>query len=245
MLVTRSPLLADLLLSQECSTISLPEVLEASLILATVPSFLKVKEDTVWRLVDLLYSGSCVLPSPASAEELEEVIQQLDMEGKVNELSILEDARPPEEKEEVAIVMAVEEVVKRVTMCKKSRVNRERSLTRPPGSVSRQNVNKREVNCEEVAEVGEIPAMPKDTPTCPLCGFACTSGFHLKAHLATNHFLSPLSTMVTPGGFSSTEIKSLQCDICGFNISGARALSRAVVHRATEHGALVPLLKLR
>ena len=244
MLVTRSPLLADLLLSQESSIISLPQVFISLMGFIFSYSLKKVSEDTVWRLVDLLYSGCCTLSSPANADDLEELIHQLGLEDNVAQLSILEEVQQPQEnREEASIKSAMEEVV-REALCGESSVKRKRSWS--PQLALKRHVKEEEEGCEEaVKENEEVPAMPRDTRICPLCGFACTSTFHLKAHLATNHFLDQLSAMVAPGGFSAAQTKVLHCDICGINISGARTLYRAAVHRASEHGALAPLLRTR
>ena len=243
MLVTRSPLLADLLLSQESSIISLPQVFISLMGFIFSYSLKKVSEDTVWRLVDLLYSGCCTLSSPASADELEELIHQLGLEDKVAQLSILEVQQPEGKREESLIECAIEEAVRKA-LCGKSSVKRKRSWS--PSQALKRKGKEDEGGCEGlVKEEVEVPAMPKDTRICPLCGFACTSTFHLKAHLATNHFLDQLSAMVAPGGFSAAQTKVLHCDICGINISGAKTLYRAAVHRASEHGALAPLLRTR
>ena len=192
----------------------------------------------MWRLADLLYSGCCTLSSLASADDLEELIHHLGLEGKVAQLSVLEEVQQLQENgEEVAIENAIKAVVRKA-MCRKTSVKRKLSWS-PPPSLKRKE---EEIECEEMEEVA---AMARDPRICPLCGFACTSAFHLKAHLATNHFLSQLSAMVAPGGFSTAETKVLHCDLCGINISGARSLYRAAVHRATEHGALAPLLRSR
>ena len=197
----------------------------------------------MWRLVDLLYSGCCTLSSPSSADDLEELIHQLGLEGKVAQLSIQEVQQPRGNLEEALIENAMEEVVRKA-LCGKGSVRRNRSWSL--SQALKRKVKEYEEGCEGmVKEEVEVPAMPRDTRICPLCGFACTSAFHLKAHLATNHFLAQLSAIVAPGGFSAAETKVLHCDICGINISGARTLYRAAVHRATEHGALAPLLRTR
>ena len=206
-----------------------------------------MEENTLWRLVDLLYSGSCTLSSRASADDLEELLEQLDLRSKVAELSVLEEVEPQENGEEAMITKALEKVVRRA-LSRKASAKRKSPCSTSPAVAKK--VKAEETSCEVYEKVDEVeeevPAVPRDTPRiCPLCGFACTSTFHLKAHLATNHFLSQLSAMVAPDGFSAEETKVLHCDKCGINISGARTLSRAAVHRATEHGALAPLLRLR
>ena len=201
--------------------------------------YVQVEENTVWRLVDLLYSGSCTLYSPASADDLEELIQQLDLGGKVAELSVLEEVEPQENVEELMITKAMEKVLKRA-LRRKASVKRKFICSTSPA------VAKKAKELEASCEVDkEIPATLRDTRICPLCGFACTSAFHLKAHLATNHFLSQLSAIVAPDDFSTEETKVLHCEKCGINFSGSRTLYRAAVHRATEHGALAPLLRQR
>ena len=204
----------------------------------------------MWRLVDLLYSGSCALPSPASADGLEELIKQLDLEGNVAELSVLEEVQQPQGNgEEASIENAMREVVRRA-LCRKASVKRKSSFSLSPAVAKKAKAEEGRCEAEvvEEEEEKETPAtMPRDTPRiCPLCGFACTSAFHLKAHLATNHFLDQLSAMVAPGGFSeNADTKVLHCDLCDINISGARTLYRAAVHRAIEHAALAPLLRRR
>ena len=197
----------------------------------------------MWRLVDLLYTGCCTLSSPASVDDLEELIHQLGLESKVAQLSILEVQQPEENHEEALIESAMEEVIRKA-LCGKSSVRRKRPWS--PSQALKRKVKEHEEGCVGVVkEEVEVSAMPRDTRICPLCGFACTSTFHLKAHLATNHFLDQLSAMVAPGGFSAAQTKVFHCDICGINISGARTLYRAAVHRASEHGALATILRTR
>ena len=199
----------------------------------------------MWRLVDLIYSGSCALTTRASADDLVELLQQLGLGSKVAGSSVLEEVHQQENGDEATITKAMEKVLRRALS-----QSRKAPATRKSPLISSLAVTKKlqkEGRCEGevVKEEEEIPATPKDTRICPLCGFACTSAFHLKAHLSTNHFFSQLSAMVAPGGFSPEETRVLHCDECGVNFSGSRTLRRAAVHRATEHGALAPLLRLR
>ena len=82
----------------------------------------------MWRLLDLLYSGRCSFASQAGADDLEELIQQLDLDGKVDQLSIGEEIQPGESEEDVMMTSrAMDEVVRRA-MSRKLRSSRKNNI---------------------------------------------------------------------------------------------------------------------